>query len=155
MTAAGGESMKSALRQARDELQALYDGSTEGILTVEADSQRFVHANRASCELLGYASEELLSLSVADIHPAESLPEVQAVFEAARQGRLKSARNIPCLRKDGQVIYVDVTMRLLTCGPKPLLLAFFRDITEQHRTIGLLGESESHVAQPASRIFPI
>ena len=136
------ESVESALRQANEELQSLYEGSAEGILVADADTRRFVRANPAICELLGYSEEEMLSLSVADIHPAESLPEVLERFEDMRQRRLKCTRNLPCLRKNGTVVYVDIAVSYLRCRVRPLLLGFFRDVTEQNRTIELLRAGE-------------
>jgi PAS domain S-box-containing protein len=146
------ESAEVALRQLREELQMLYDGSTEGILTVDIQSQRFVRANRAICELLGYSKEELLSLSIADIHPPESLPEVQKAFESQCQRRLKCARNIPCRRKDGSVLYVDIAANYLSDGPPRLLTGFFRDVTEQTRTAELLRASEDRYRLVADHV---
>lgn len=135
-------SLEAALGRATEELQSLYDGATDGILAVDLESLRVVRANRAICRLLGYTKDELLAMKVPDLHPAESLPEVLSVFEAARQGRLRAAHNTSCLRKDGSVVQVDVSVSYLSDSTRSHLVGFFRDITEQNRTIEQLRDSE-------------
>ena len=149
------ESLEQTLCEARHELQVLYEGSTDGILVVNAGSQRFVRANGAICRFLGYSEEEMLSLSVGDIHPAEHLPKVQEQFEAMCERRLASAQNVPCLRKDGRVVYADITAEYLDDRPQPLVLGFFRDVTEQNRTIELLRTSEERYRLIAENVADI
>ena len=141
--AATSVSTELAIRHLNEELQSLYEGAAEGILVIDVSAQRFVRANRAICELLGYSKEELLSLSVADIHSPEDLPEVLETFDAMHQGNLKCARSIPCLRKDDRIVHTDVVVNHIGCHPQPMMVCFYRDVTEQNRTIELLRESES------------
>ena len=97
-------------------------------------------ARTAICELLGYSNDELLSLSVADIHPAESLPEVQAAFEAMRRPPEVRAEH-PLSAKDGTCLR-RYAVNYLACGPDPAGGLLSRH-HEQNRTIELLRESES------------
>ena len=131
----------SSLQRDR-ELQALYDGSADGILIATISDLRLVRANRAICRMLGYSEQELLSLSVKDIHPPAELPHVFELFEAMSQRRLKRARDVSCLRKDGGVIYADITVSHIAFGDKPCLLAFFHDITEEKRAVEAIRASD-------------
>ena len=92
--------------------------------------------------MLGYTEEELLSLSVEDIHPDRKLPRVTAAFKAMAERRLKSARDIPCRRKDGSLIYVDISATHIRHQGQPCLLGLFHDITEQKRAMELLRASD-------------
>ena len=136
-------SVEAALYQAKNELRSLYDGTSEGILAVDVESRRFVRANRAICELLGYSQEELLLLSVPDLHPPEDLPDVLEAFEAMRQQRLQFVHNIPCLRKDGLIIHVDISAYSLNGHDQTLMFGFFRNISGRRRTEQALRESEN------------
>jgi PAS domain S-box-containing protein len=147
--------LEADLRQASEELAALYEGTTDGILAAEAGSQRLVRANQTICELLGYSKAELLSLTVSDIHPAESLPEVQEAFESACMGRQRLARNLPCRRKDGSVVRVDVSMSCLSGRTPMVLIGFFRDITDQNRTVAQLRDSERRYRLVADNVSDI
>jgi beta-phosphoglucomutase len=127
------------------ELQALYKGSADGILMIEIGSMRFVRANPAIGRMLGYTEQELLSLSIGDIHPAGDLPRVLDHFKAMSERRLKCARNVPCLRKDGRVAYADITAAHVDCDETPSLLAFFHDVTEEKRAMeALRANDERH-----------
>ncbi len=136
------DASESALRQINEELQALYDESAEGIIIVDPQGGRFYRVNRPICRMLGYSEEELLSLSVKDLHPAKSLPHVLELFKAMSERRLKCARDIPCLRKDGTLVYVDVTATHHDYQGRPCLFGFFHDISARKRTIELLRASE-------------
>ena len=74
-----------ASHPATEELRALYDGSTDGIIIADVRELRVLHANRVICRMLGYSNDELLSLSVTDFHPPETHPRAQAAFKAMSQ----------------------------------------------------------------------
>jgi PAS domain S-box-containing protein len=141
--------------QPNKELQALYDGSAEGILVAEIRSKRFVRANRMICRMLGYSETELLSLSVGDIHPADKLPHVIELFKAMSLRCLKRARDIPCLRRDGVVIYADIATSRIALNDEPCLLAFFHDITEQKRAMEALRASEDRYRLIADNVADV
>ena len=67
-------------------LRAMFDGAVDGILLADAETRRFVTANAAICRMLGYSRDELLELSVDDIHPPDDLPHVAAEFEKQLRG---------------------------------------------------------------------
>jgi beta-phosphoglucomutase len=137
------------------ELQAIYDGSADGILVVEIRSMRFVRANRAICRLLGYDEDELLSLSVGDIHPADEVPRALAFIRAMSERRLKCGRDVPCLRKDGGVIYADITASLISFHERPCLLAFFHDITEEKRAMEAIRASDERYRLIAENVADV
>ena len=58
------------------------------------------------------------------------------------QRRLNHARNVPCLRKDGSIVYVDITATRIAYHGQPCLLAFFHDVTEQRQAIEAIRAGE-------------
>jgi PAS domain S-box-containing protein len=142
-------------QSSNEELRALYDGSTEGILIADVREMRFLRANRIICRMLGYTNEEMLSLSIPDIHPADNLSHALEAFKAMSQRRLKVARNIPCMKKNGDIIFADITTARLTFQNKPCLLGFFRDITEQKRSIELLRASDERYRMIADNVADV
>jgi PAS domain S-box-containing protein len=134
---------EAALRQSHDELHAIYDGMVEGLLIADAETRRLVRANAAICRMLAYSQSELLSLSVPDIHPAETLAETLRGFQAEAEGRVHLKRNVSLLRKDGSVFYADIVTHTLTYDGRPCVVGFFRDNTEQKQSEEALAESEA------------
>jgi len=133
---------ESPLPQSNEALRALYDESAEGIIIGDLQGKNFLGVNRAICRMLGYTEEEMLSLSVEDIHPADNLPHVSAAFKAMSERRLKCVRDIPCLRKDGLLVHADISATHITYQGRACLLGLFHDVTERKRTIELLRASD-------------
>ena len=88
-------------------------------------------ANPAICRMLGYTEEELRTMDVAAIHPKEDLQRVMAEFEAQVRGDKKLAPDMPCLRKDGSIVYADINGVSITLGGRKYNAGFFRNITER------------------------
>ncbi|HEX7320634.1 MAG TPA: HD domain-containing phosphohydrolase [bacterium] len=124
---------EEALRDSEARYRALFEISADGILLADTETKTFKYANPALCRMLGYTEEELKTLSLADIHPKEDLPRVIAEFEAQARGEKTLAPDIPCLRKDGTVLYADINTTTLTVDNRPCNVGFFRDITDRKR----------------------
>jgi PAS domain S-box-containing protein len=111
--------------------RAMFEGSQDGVLLAEVESLRFVDSNPTICAMLGYERHELLSLSLADIHPESDLPHIVATFEKQARGEIVVAQNLPVLRKDGSVFSADISVAPLELNGKKYLAGFFRDISER------------------------
>lgn len=123
-----------ALRDTEARYRVLFEGTEQGILVADAQTQRFMYANQAISRMFGYTVEELLRLGVSDIHPRESLPHVQSEFEAQLRQEKTLAAGLPCLCKDGTVFHADVTSSPIPIDGRQCNVAFFTDTTERKRT---------------------
>jgi PAS domain S-box-containing protein len=121
------------LPEAFQELQAIYDGMVDGVLIAEIESTRFLRANAAISRLLGYTPDEFLRMSIGDIHPQETLPTILKHYRDLAAQRMKKAIEVPCLRKDGNVFFADITANQLVYRGQPCLMGFFRDVTLRKR----------------------
>jgi len=122
---------EETLRQNHDELQAIYDGMTDGLLIVDTKTKQFVRVNPAICQMLGYSEEELLSKSVTDLHTAKDLPAIIETFQAQADGRLRVGTDMPFVRKDGSKLFVDITTNRFCYRDRFYLLGIIRDTTER------------------------
>jgi len=68
---------------------------------------------------------------VADIHPKEALDRVAADFEAQGRGEKILSTDIPCLRKDGSLICVNIATAPVVIDGRKCNVGFFTDITER------------------------
>ena len=112
---------------------AIFEGTAEAILIAEVATQRFRWVNPAACALLGYTRDELLGLTVHDIHPAQDLPTVLDRFQASPTGRITMARSVPCQRKDGTVLLADIRGSQAVVDGVACNIGFFTDVTELRR----------------------
>ncbi|MBT6053257.1 MAG: PAS domain S-box protein, partial [Candidatus Scalindua sp.] len=88
--------------------KSLFEASADGILIASVEKMKFIYANPSICKMLGYSEEELKVRGVNDIHPKDSIDHVISEFEAQGRGEKTLALDLPCLRKDGTIVYVDI-----------------------------------------------
>ena len=124
---------EDALRQSYEELQTIYDCMVDGLLIADIETKRFAKANRAICQMLGYSPEEVLSMSVQDIHPPGALPAVLTAFQSQAEGHFLRAGDLPTLRRHGSIFYADVIANRIVYNGRPCLIGVFRDVTERRR----------------------
>jgi PAS domain S-box-containing protein len=120
-----------AVRNSEARYHMLFEASADGILIADSETKAFRYANPALCRMLGYTEEELRTMSVADIHPKDALAGVVAEFEAQVRKEKALAVDIPCLRKDGTIVYADINSVPIRIDDAVCNVGFFRDTTER------------------------
>ena len=131
---------------------AIFDGAIEAIVVADRASERFRWVNPAACALLGYARDELLELTIPDVHPAAHLPMVREQLEAVADGRLPLATSIPYRRHDGSVVLVDVRASWAEVDGLACMIGFLSDVTEIRRLESGLAREFSERAQVAAAL---
>jgi len=130
------------LRESEERYRTLFEGSADGILVADIETKEFRYTNPAICMMLGYNREELVKKGVADIHPKDSLEHVVSEFEAQARGEKTLAQNIPCLRKDGTVIFADINTRKIVIDGRECNVGFFRNVTERRKLEAKVAEAQ-------------
>jgi len=133
---------KEALEESEKRYRMLFEHAAEGIMVLDLKSRRFRYANPAICKMLGYTEKELSNMGVKDIYPKTDLKRVLRKFKAQTEGEKRLAQNIPCLRKDGSLIYVNINSTRIVMDGIECNIGFFQDITERLKTEDALRESE-------------
>jgi len=120
-----------ALAASEKKYRTLFESAIEGILIVDIETKQLKHANPAICRMLGYSQEALKEMAVGDIHPKDSLEHVFSEFEAQVKGEKILAEELPCLRKDGAIMYADVKSAKTLFDGIACNVGFFTDVTER------------------------
>ncbi len=136
---------EKTLRESEERYENLFKANIDGMLIADATTKKFRYANPAICRMLGYSEEELTQMGVANIHPKESLEQVIAEFEAQTSGAKITAKDLQCVRKDGQVISVSINAGTVMIDQTKYLLGIFRDVTESKKAEEALRESERKI----------
>jgi PAS domain S-box-containing protein len=128
------------LKESEEKYRTLFEASTDAIF-LETLEGRILDCNQSASQMLGYTKKELLNLTVNDLVPediAKSLPDI-ITEEQTTGGIFKEAVN---KRKDGSLIPVEVSTRLMKVGGEQLVVAYIRDITERKKIDEALQYSE-------------
>ena len=141
---------QKAIKESEEKYKTLFEFAMDGIMIADLETKRFKYANPAICKMLGYSAEELEGMSIRDIHPKNKLEHVISEFEAQAKGEKTLALDIPCLRKDGTIIYADINTTVALVDGKKCNIGFFRDNTEGKKAKQALRESEEKIRSMAN-----
>lgn len=116
-------------------LNAIVEGSTDGIIRIDAD-QRIVSWTKGAERMLGYTPEEIVGQTVDCIVPPDLRDETRKAMIEQIQGNLGvTYEETTRLNKQGKVIPVLMTRIPLrdSSGNAVALLAIYKDISEQKK----------------------
>ncbi|MBH3410878.1 PAS domain-containing sensor histidine kinase [Pseudomonas putida] len=143
-------------RQGREEAlrlsQFAIDQSTVGILWVNWDSH-VRYANHAVEAMLGFAEAELLERPLSDFEPNLSMDRWLELWKGARAGD-GGARQFEtqCRRADGSLLPVELSLSFLRFRDAEYLVVYLADVTERHRALAALRESEARLKGIAGNV---
>ncbi len=126
----------TSLRESEGRFRALFEQAAVGVAEVEMVTGRFLTVNRRLCELVGRTEEEMLATTFQAItHPEDfhTHEDKTALLLAWKIGHYALEKRY--LRKDGAIIWVDITVSSLwKPGEAPgRNIAVFQDITDRKR----------------------
>ncbi|MES1204972.1 MAG: PAS domain S-box protein [Pseudomonadota bacterium] len=143
-SAAPLDRVHKALAASRAEMRELVEQAPDGIFVANLDG-RYTDVNRAGCEMLGFAREELVGKTIVDLIPPEDVGRLAASKERLLTGSAEVSE-WRLRRRSGTYLAVELNAKILADGRWQ---AFVRDIsdrkrveTERHRTTELLRQSE-------------
>lgn len=121
-----------ALQQSESRFRSLCESSLAGVYIVQ--DGRITYANPALARILGRPPDELYGASpLAFFHP-EDRALAQDSVRRRLDGEVQEARyEARCLRKDGEVVHVEVLGLRVNYGGAPALIGNVLDITDRKR----------------------
>jgi PAS domain S-box-containing protein len=124
---------EEALRESEERFRGTFENAAVGIAHADANG-RFLRVNEKYCEIVGYSRAELLTRSFRDITHTAELPANIAQYNRLMRGELPSfAIEKRYVRKDGSLVWVDVTVSLQrdATGKPADSIAIAEDISER------------------------
>jgi PAS domain S-box-containing protein len=124
-----------------DRYRLLSQHARDVVLFVRPPDGRIVEANAAAVAAYGYAHDELLRLSIADLRDPATVPEIDGqMAEADGTGLTFATRH---RRKDGTTFPVEVSSCGADAAGDRLLLSIIRDVSDRKRAEDALRAGEA------------
>ncbi len=126
---------EDALRESEERFRRVFEEGPLGVAILGKDCH-FVKVNSALCHMVGYTEAELREMSFVSITHADDVAlNVELVGRLFQQEIPRFGAQKRCLKKDGGMIWTDVTASVIhdAQGLPLYLLAIVQDITESKR----------------------
>ncbi len=123
-----------ALAASEHKWKQTFESAATGVALISVGDGRFVAANRAALDLLGYTEDELVALTIGDVTVAGERDKSRERFRSVISGEIPSSRaRLRYVTKGGATRSAIVSTALLRdAGGQPLhLVAHVVDITDQ------------------------
>jgi PAS domain S-box-containing protein len=117
-------------QQGEDGFRSIAENAPEGIFIAPGFDGPFLYANRCASELTGYSIDELLQVGPAQLVPLDEYPRIKQRMEQRLSGeKVPETYRTNLLRKDGQVMPVEVTGERIMWQGRPAVLTMMRDVS--------------------------
>ena len=127
------EEARQALMPDTQVFRDIFDASPIGIAVENLEGQP-LFVNRAFCSMLGFTDEELRTKHCVDFSPPEDAEKDWALFQQLRAGSIDHYQlEKRYFRRDGSLVWGNLSVSLLKGRTSPLVLAMVEDITDKKR----------------------
>jgi len=139
------DSMYKAIKKARL-LRLIIESSSDALICEDLDG-RVLLWNKAADKIFGYTAKEAVGSSIFLIVPPDKEKETRDALDRLKKGELIREFETVCRRKDGERIYISVTMAPVHDELGKIIGAYViaRDISEQKQLAGQLCDSMKEI----------
>jgi PAS domain S-box-containing protein len=119
--------VEKALSESEERMRAVYEQAAMGINQVGLDGG-YININQKFCDMSGYTKDELLDLTIRDMHPPGDYQWEQERMQKLLSGDISTyTGEMQCICKNGNWLWVNVAGSLVKNGSNP---AYFIRIVE-------------------------
>ena len=119
-------------RESEERYRKLFELNPQPTWIYDRETMRFLAVNKSAVEKYGYSQEEFLSMTILDIRPLEDVPallkSVATLHDGKREYGVWRHR-----KKDGSIIWVEITSYSFLFAGRPADFVIAVDITERQR----------------------
>jgi PAS domain S-box-containing protein len=111
----------------------------------DSETKQFLEVNEAAVSLYGYSREEFLSMTLRDIRTKEGKELLEDYFKKPAFGSGTQPSFWQHLKKNGELIDVEVNSHSITYNDRPARMAIIIDITERRKAEQQILQSEANL----------
>lgn len=120
-----------ALAESEERYKKLFYTNPMPMWIYDEATYRFTEVNDAAIFKYGYSREEFFSMTIMDIRPIDDIAKVKNAYRQ-QQGDYLIHRDTWChYKKNGELMYVEITAHHITHNDEPSVLVLINDVTEK------------------------
>jgi two-component system sensor kinase FixL len=144
------------LQRSEKRFKAILDTATDAIISID-ENHRIILFNNAAQRIFGYSSTEAMGKDLSMIIPSgygNHRKFIERFLEERESDIIGKTIFLNALRKDGEIIPIELSLSFLDMGGKITFTAIIRDITEQRTLESKILQSErlAAVGQAVGRV---
>ncbi|QKG79947.1 PAS domain S-box protein [Tenuifilum thalassicum] len=136
---------EAAIREKERELAEIFNSTQEAIIIYDFDKHTIIDCNTATRELYGYSKEELIGKPfgyLSSYNPPYTEAEATKIInKVVNQG--SHTYTWQGKKKNGEALWIEVSLKIATIGGTPRFIAVIRDITERKTYQEKIAQRES------------
>lgn len=117
------------IKESEEKYRYLFENNPQPMWIFDLQTQVFLEVNKAAIEHYGYTREEFLKMKVKDIRPTYNKPFALEDVEVTPRG-YNPNNEWPHVKKNGEIIYVELTSHSITYNDRPARHVLIKDITD-------------------------
>ncbi|MDO8786911.1 MAG: PAS domain S-box protein [Sulfuritalea sp.] len=121
---------ENALRDSEASYRELFESNPHPMWIYDLATLAFVAVNDAAVAQYGFSREEFLLMTILDIRPSEDR-QLLVEFVASEESGFTDAGLWRHWRKDGSILFVEITTHTILFGERPTKLVLAHDVTER------------------------
>jgi len=126
------------LRESEERYRSIFNTAADAIFLIDKLSGDIVDVNQPASRIYGYSTDELLTMQIQ--HLADEPDDTIDVLDSFNRFHLVPQRK--SLRKNGEVVLVEISASYFEMEGKPYVIAMVHDITQRIKAEEALRESE-------------
>lgn len=121
---------EKALRESEERYRYMFTHNPQPMWIYDLQTLAFLEVNDAAVNNYGYSREEFMQMTLKDIRPLEDVPmlldsvRTEGTYQSPKEG-------IRHLKKNGEIIYVEITAQIVSFHGRPARHVLINDITER------------------------
>ncbi len=124
------KSAEEKLRKSEAKYRTIVENTNDAIYIHDFEGN-IIDVNENACRMVGYTKDELVGSHLSKIDKTWHLPENKELEVLMREGGIIFERDN--VRKDGSVVSVEISVKIINHDGKGTVQGFVRDITERKR----------------------
>ena len=136
---------EARVRQSEADYRGLFEHAHDAILIIEPEGEIVLDVNPAACALYGYPRDEFVGLSLERV--STDVEQGRRAVASTLQNTLFRGPELAQRRRDGALVYVEITAAVVEYRGRRAILSINRDVTARKQVEAALHESQAQLLQ--------